>query len=211
MLPFFVQIRRLVQPLGNLSKAAQQFADGNLDYPTPPLVHGDDEISQLTTSFQGMAEALVRNRDTQAANLAALNNEKSTLDALARHHAGGRDFCRSQSHPLSAMPRFTACSCWARTNNWSDMRNDALLLRIGQIVAEADTFLKTIAEILDTRKLTEPKYFTLKDGRIVRLISNIVIAPEATVTLDVSGYSMTSTEEKKTVADGRAARLNRIR
>lgn len=40
MLPFFVQIRRLVNPLGDLSRAAQEIANGNLDYPTPEPVRG---------------------------------------------------------------------------------------------------------------------------------------------------------------------------
>ena len=53
MLPFFVQIRRLVHPLGDLSKAAQEFANGNLDYPTPEPVRGNDEISRLTHQFSG--------------------------------------------------------------------------------------------------------------------------------------------------------------
>jgi diguanylate cyclase (GGDEF)-like protein len=57
------------------------------------------------------------------------------------------------------------------------MKNDALLLRAGQVVADADAFLKSIAEILASRKLTEPKFISMKDGRVLRVISNVVIAP----------------------------------
>ena len=181
MLPFFVQIRRLVRPLGNLSKAAQEFANGNLDYPTPGLVRGEDEISQLTTSFQGMAQALLSNRNVQAASLAALNNEKSTLDALLATLPVGVIFA-DRSHIRYCNTAFRQLCLLGPDEQLVGMKNDTLLLRLGQIASEADSFLKTLAEILETRKLIEPKYVALKDGRILRLISNIVIAPES------SGY-----------------------
>ncbi len=178
MLPFFVQIRRLVRPLGNLSKAAQQFANGNLDYPTPGLVRGDDEISQLTTSFQAMAQALVSSRDTQAANLAALTNEKSTLDALLATMPVGVIFA-DRSNIRYCNNAFRRLCLLDQNEEMIGMKNDTLLLRLGQIAAEADTFLQAIAEILETRNLIEPKYIALKDGRSLRLISNIVITPDS--------------------------------
>lgn len=196
MLPFFVQIRRLVRPLGNLSKAAQQFANGNLDYPTPQLVRGDDEISQLTTSFQGMAQALVLNRDAQAANLAALNNEKSTLDALLATMPVGVIFA-DRSHIRYCNNAFRRLCLLEPNEQLIGMKNDMLLLRIGQIAAEADSFLKTIAEILETRKLIEPKFVALKDGRILRMISNTVIAPKSSGYLGRFWLFEDVTEEKK--------------
>lgn len=196
MLPFFVQIRRMVQPLVNLSKAAQEFAAGNLDYPTPKLVHGDDEISRLTTSFQGMAQALVLNRDTQAASLAELNNEKSTLDALLATMPVGVIFA-DRSHIRFCNAAFNRMFMLGPNEQMVGMRNDALLLRLGQYVSEADAFLKTVAAILDTRTLTEPAYFTLKDGRIVRMISNTVISPEINRYLGRFWLFDDATEEKK--------------
>jgi len=196
MLPFFVQIRRMVQPLVNLSKAAQEFAAGNLDYPTPELVRGDDEISRLTTSFHGMAKALVLHRDTQAAGLAELNNEKSTLDALLATMPVGVIFA-DRSHIRFCNNAFNRMFMLGPNEQMVGMRNDALLLRIGQYVSEADTFLKTVGEILDTRTLTEPAYFALKDGRILRMISNTVIAPEINRYLGRFWLFDDATEEKK--------------
>ncbi|MBI5890686.1 MAG: diguanylate cyclase [Nitrosomonadales bacterium] len=196
MLPFFVQIRRMVGPLVNLNKAAQQFASGNLDYPTPLLAPGDDEISQLTTSFQGMAQALVRNRDSQAASLAELNNEKSTLDALLATMPVGVIFA-DRSHIRYCNAAFSRMFMLGTTEQMIGMKNDALLLRLGQIVAEADSFFKTIAGILETRSLTEPAYFSLKDGRILRTISNTVIEPESDRYLGRFWLFEDATEEKK--------------
>ena len=178
MLPFFVQIRRLVSPLGDLSAAAQQIANGNLDYPISLRVHGKDEISQLVTSFQGMAQALVRNRDGQAASLAALKNEKSTLDALLTTIPVGVIFA-DRSHIRYCNNAFREMCLLGEEEQLIGMKNDTLLLRIGRIAAEADTFLKTIAEILDTRELSEPRYLKLKDGRILQMTSNVVSSPES--------------------------------
>lgn len=177
MLPFFIQIRRLIRPLGTLNEAAKQFANGNLEYSTTLLVPGNDEISQLISSLKGMAEKLIRNRKEQSANLAALDNEKSTLFALLSTIPVGVIFA-DRTHIRYCNNAFRRMCLLGANEDMVGMKNDAMLLRVGQIVAEADTFIRLISEILETRKLTEPKYITLKDGRTLRLISNVVISPE---------------------------------
>jgi diguanylate cyclase (GGDEF)-like protein/hemerythrin-like metal-binding protein len=198
MLPFFLQIRRLVRPLGNLSKAAQQFADGNLDYPTPLIVQGEDEISQLTSSFQGMAQALVHHRDTQAANLAALNNEKSTLDALLATMPVGVIFA-DRNHIRYCNTAFSRMCLLDPNEQLIGMKNETMLLRLGQIADDADSFLRYVAEILETRTLTESKYFDVKDGRTLRMISNTVIEPDGHGYLGRFWLFVDATEEKKTL------------
>lgn len=177
MLPFFLQIRRMVSPLSNISTAAQQFAKGNLDHPAPTLVPGEDEISQLTTSFQGMAQALVQNRDFQAASLATISDEKSTLDTLLASLPVGVFFA-DRTHIRYCNSAFRRMCLSNPDEQLVGLRNEALLTFLGQIVAEADVFLKSVAEILASYTLSEPKYLELKDGRILRLTSNTVIAPE---------------------------------
>jgi PAS domain-containing protein len=177
MLPFFLQIRRMVRPLANLSKAAHQFANGNLDYPAPLIEHGDDELSQLTASFHGMSQALVRNRDTQAANLAALNEEKSTLFTLLATLPVGVFFA-DRTHIRFCNDAFRRMCLLEPNKDLVGMKNDALLLHLGQIAANPADLLKTITNILEARMLSEPKYVVLKDGRILRMISNTVVAPD---------------------------------
>jgi len=177
MLPFFIQIRRLIRPLSSLNEAAKQFTNGNLEFSSTLLVPGKDEISQLIVSFKGMAETLLRNRKEQAANLAALDNEKSTLFALLSTIPVGVIFA-DRSHIRYCNNAFRRMCLLSANEDLVGMKNDSMLLRIGQIVADADSFIKLIAEMLETRKLTEPIYFALKDGRTLRLISNVVIAPE---------------------------------
>jgi diguanylate cyclase (GGDEF)-like protein len=196
MLPFFVQIRRLVRPLVDLSQAAEQFAKGNLNYPTPALLRGNDEISQLTTSFQGMAQALVLNRDLQASNMAAISNEKSTLDALLATMPVGVIFA-DRSHIRYCNAAFQKMCLLNQDEKLVGMKNETLLLLMGQIVADADFFLKTVAEILETRVLTEAKFIALKDGRILRMISNTVIAAESHGYLGRFWLFEDATEEKK--------------
>ncbi|MDP1633668.1 MAG: diguanylate cyclase [Gallionellaceae bacterium] len=196
LLPFFVQIRRMVRPLGKLSLAAQQFANGNLDYPAPPPLQGEDEVSQLTTSFQAMSRALVRNRDEQAASLAELNNEKSTLDALLTTIPVGVVFA-DRSHVRYCNSAFNRMFMLGKDEQIVGIRNDELLLRIGHAVADADTFLSTIAGILEKRTLTESAYFELKDGRTLRMISNTVIATDSNRYLGRFWLFEDATEEKK--------------
>ena len=198
MLPFFVQIRRLIRPLGDLSEAAKQFANGNLEYSSTLLVPGKDEISQLIVSFKGMAETLIRNRQEQSDNLAALSNEKSTLFALLSTIPVGVIFA-DRSHIRYCNTAFRRMCLLGASEEMVGMKNDAMLLRIGQIVAEADSFIKIISEILESRKLTEPKYVSLKDGRTLRLISNVVITPESNGYLGRFWLFEDVTEEKKTL------------
>ena len=177
MLPFFLQIRRMVRPLANLSKAAQHFANGNLDYPAPKVVQGNDELSQLTTSFQGMAQALLHNRDTQASNMATLNEEKSTLATLLATLPIGVFFA-DRTHIRYHNDAFRRICLLGKNVDLVGMKNDAMLLHLGQMVANADDLLKAVAKILEVRTLSEPKYIELKDGRILRMISNAVVAPD---------------------------------
>lgn len=196
MLPFFVQIRRLIQPIGNLNEAARQFANGNLEYSSTLVIRGKDEISQLIASFKGMAETLIRNRQEQTVNLAALHNEKSTLFALLTAIPVGVIFA-DHSHIRYSNAAFRRMFMLDEQEDMVGTKNDLMLLRVSQVVADADSFIKIIAEILETRKLTESRYFTLKDGRILRLISNVVVARESDGYLGRFWLFDDVTEEKK--------------
>jgi diguanylate cyclase (GGDEF)-like protein len=198
MLPFFIQIRRLIRPLGYLNEAAKQLANGNLEYSSTLLVPGKDEISQLIVSFKGMAETLIRNRQEQAVNLAALDNEKSTLFALLSTIPVGVIFA-DRGHIRYCNTAFRRMLSLGANEEMVGMKNEAMMFRIGQIVADAAAFINNISEILESRKLTEPKYFALKDGRTVRLISNVVITPENNGYLGRFWLFEDVTEEKKTL------------
>jgi len=196
MLPFFVQIRRLTRPLVNLSKAAQEISNGNLDYPPPMLLRGQDELSQLITSFQGMTQTLIRNRDIQAASLNALKNEKSTLDTLLATMPVGVIFA-DRTHIRYCNNAFREMFQFSQHEPLVDMRSETLLLRIGQVVTEADSFFESISQILETRTLTEPRYLTLKSGRVLRLISNVVRSTETNHFLGRFWLFEDQTEEQK--------------
>jgi diguanylate cyclase (GGDEF)-like protein len=177
MLPFFVQIRRLTRPLVNLSKAAQEIAKGNLNYPAPMLLRSEDELSQLISSFQGMTRSLVRNRDEQAASLDAIRNEKTTLETLLTTMPIGVVFA-DHGQVCYCNDSFRQMFQFGLDEQIVGMKNDRLLLRITQNIADTDSALKAISSIIASRKLTDPAYITLKNGRILRLLSNVVITPE---------------------------------
>jgi diguanylate cyclase (GGDEF)-like protein len=204
MLPFFVQIRRLMSPLVNLSKTAQEIANGNLDYPVPRLLRGKDEVSQLISSFQDMTQTLIRNRDVQATNLEALKNEKSTLSTLLATMPIGVIFA-DHTQIRYCNDAFRKMFQFDQSEQLEGIKNDSLLLRAGQVVAEANVFLQTIAEILASRKLTDPKFITMKDGHILRIISNVVLAPNNSGYLGRFMIFEDQTEEQKVL---QAAELN---
>ena len=196
MLPFFLQIRRMVRPLVNLSKAAHEFANGNLDYPAPLIIAGEDELSRLTSSFQDLAHALVSNRDTQATNLASLNDEKTTLFTLLATLPVGVVFA-DRIHIRYCNAAFRRMCLLDPDEDLVGEKDESLLIRIGQIVADPTDFLNSVAEILVTSKLSEQKYIELKDGRTLSMISNIVIAPEDSRNLGRFWLFEDVTEEKK--------------
>lgn len=177
LLPFFIQIRRMMQPLNQLSEAALQFSQGNFDHSIPALLERKDEVGQLASNFQGMAQALVRHRDWQVATMASINNEKSVLDTLLATLPVGVFFA-DHTHVRYCNNTFRKMFSLGPNETLVGVKNDVVVSRIGQSVKDAAAYLQAITEILDTRSQSESKYITLKNGRILRLSSNVVVAPE---------------------------------
>jgi diguanylate cyclase (GGDEF)-like protein len=142
------------------------------------LLRSEDELSQLISSFQGMTQSLLRSRNVQAASMEALTNEKSMLDTLLATMPIGVVFA-DHTQVCYCNDSFRRMFQFGQNEQIVGMKNDRLLLQITQNVADADTALKAITSILASRKLTDPAYITLKNGRILRLLSNVVIAPES--------------------------------
>lgn len=177
LLPFFIQIRRMMQPLNQLSESALQFSQGNFDHAIPALLERKDEVGQLASNFQGMAQALAKNRDWQEATVAALNDEKSVLDTLLASLPVGVFFA-DHTHIRYCNSAFRKMFQFA-DENLVGMRNDAMVSRIGLEVVDASQFLRAVTTILDSRSQSASEYISLKNGRILRLTSNVVIAPES--------------------------------
>jgi HAMP domain-containing protein len=177
LLPFFIQIRRMMQPLNLLSETAVQFSKGNFDHKAPSLLDRNDEVGQLASNFQGMAQSLVKNHDWQVATMATINNEKSVLDTLLATLPVGVFFA-DHTHVRYCNKSFRKMFMLDPKESLVGMKNDAVVSHIGRSVKDASAYLQTITEILDSRSLTEAKYITLKNGSVLRLSSNVVIAPE---------------------------------
>ena len=178
LLPFFIQIRRMMQPLNQLSESALQYSQGNFDHSIPALLERKDEVGQLASNFQGMAKALAKNRDWQEATMAALNDEKSVLDTLLASLPVGVFFA-DHTHIRYCNSAFRKMFKFENEDDLVGMRNDAMVSRIGLAVTDASQFLHAVTAILDSRSLSASEYINLKNGRILRLTSNVVIAPES--------------------------------
>ncbi len=178
MLPFFLQIRRMMRPLVQLAESTRQFADGNLCHPPPSVLPGNDVLAQLTGNFQRMAQNLLTNNDWQAACMDALNKEKQMLDTLLSSLPVGVFFA-DHTHIRYCNDSFRKMWHIDPQEQLVGMQNNALLSRVGPVVEEPDELLAAVAEILETRAHTPARYVTLKNGRILRMTSNVVVAPES--------------------------------
>lgn len=176
LLPFFIQIRRMMQPLNRLSEAARQFSQGNFDLTLPDLPQGQDEVGRLSGNFREMSQTLSRHRDWQVATLAALNDEKSVLDTLLASLPVGVVFA-DHTHIRYCNAAFRQLFQLA-DEDLTGMQNDTMIRRIGLAVADAGQLLEAITTLLDSPSGAAPEYINLKNGRVLRLTSNVVISPE---------------------------------
>lgn len=178
LLPFFIQIRRMMQPLNQLAESALQFSHGNFDHSSPALLERKDEVGRLASNFQGLAQALAKNRDWQEATMAALNDEKSVLDTLLASLPVGVFFA-DHTHIRYCNSAFRKMFKFENADDLVGMRNDAMVSRIGLAVTDASQFLQAVTAILDTKSQSDSEYISLKNGRTLRLTSNVVIAQES--------------------------------
>jgi len=178
LLPFFIQIRRMMQPLNQLAESALQFSHGNFDHSSPALLERKDEVGRLASNFQGLAQALAKNRDWQEATMAALNDEKSVLDTLLASLPVGVFFA-DHTHIRYCNSAFRKMFKFENADDLVGMRNDAMVSRIGLAVTDASQFLQAVTAILDTKSQSDSEYISLINGRTLRLTSNVVIAQES--------------------------------
>src|SRR5690606_12418385 len=77
LLTYFVA-KSIIKPIQQLSMAAKEIADGNLDFSVG--VKGSDEISQLASSFETMRKNL---KETEAININYENNRKELIASIS--------------------------------------------------------------------------------------------------------------------------------
>jgi hemerythrin len=77
MLPFFLKIRRMLSPVCDLAVVAKEIEKGNGNYSKQISTSGNDEISQLASSLQGIAKTMSRNNHAKIASKVAIDNEKA--------------------------------------------------------------------------------------------------------------------------------------
>ncbi|GAB4126213.1 MAG: hypothetical protein Fur0040_08760 [Sideroxydans sp.] len=177
LLPFFIQIRRMMQPLDRLSEAVLQFSKGNFDLTLQPLPEGTDEVGRLSGNFREMAQNLGKHRDWQAATMAALKNEKTVLNTLMASLPVGVVLA-DHTHIRYGNAAFRQMFQFVE-EDVVGMQNEEMVRRIGLAVADASQFLEAITELLESQSSPAPEYINLKNGRVLRLTSSVVISPES--------------------------------
>lgn len=72
----YILSERIIRPLKHMSRAAKHFAAGQFDIRVP--VAGGDEIAELATAFNQMADSLARNEDMRRTFLANVSHDLRT-------------------------------------------------------------------------------------------------------------------------------------
>ena len=72
----YILTERIIRPLKHMSRAAKHFAAGQFDIRVP--VEGGDEVAELATAFNQMADSLARNEDMRRTFLANVSHDLRT-------------------------------------------------------------------------------------------------------------------------------------
>ena len=72
----YILSERIIRPLKHMSRAAKHFAAGQFDIRVP--VVGHDEVAELATAFNQMADSLARNEDMRRTFLANVSHDLRT-------------------------------------------------------------------------------------------------------------------------------------
>jgi signal transduction histidine kinase len=151
----FVVIRTVAKPIRKLDSAARQIAQG--DYSQRIDVTSDDEIGQMTQSFNIMADAIEK-RDLELSDLNTTLEQRVIETQQAREQAEQSDqvksaFLASMSHelrtPLNAVINFTQFVVDGDTGEITAQQNELLT----EVIASAKHLLSLINDVLDMSKI----------------------------------------------------------
>lgn len=177
LLPFFLQIRRLLQPLTQLSDAARRVTSGESGVALPLLRGSNDEVSRLTRDFGEMLAALTQDRQFQADCLHQMQQEKSLLNGLLTTLPVGV-FVADQTHILYCNPAFRRMWQLDAQEPLVGLPNDALLARVGDVAERPEQLRAIVREVLAAHAPLQPTELPLKNGVTLRMSSNVVLVPE---------------------------------
>lgn len=177
LLPFFLQIRRLLQPLTQLSHAARRVTAGESGVVLPLLRGGNDEMARLTRDFNEMLGALTQHKRFQSDCLHQMQQEKALLNGLLATLPVGV-FVTDKTHILYCNPAFRRMWQLDEQEPLVGLPNDALLARVGDVAERPVQLRAIVREVLAGHAPLQAAELPLKNGIILRMSSNVVRAPE---------------------------------
>jgi len=147
-LTFYVLTRGVVQPVAELSHATQQLSSGELTYRVD--IHREDELGELATSFNGMAERLEKQRreiEQSQHRLRELNQELRTTN---RNYMEMLGFV---SHELKNPLSSAMMSLHTVKDGYLGELTEAQETSLGSVARSLEYFQEMIKNYLDLSRL----------------------------------------------------------
>ncbi len=174
---YFLLVRKLVQPLKEITRASELMAEGNLNTPMPRELP-QDELGKLAASFSRMATALRERIELQQSYSHALYAEQARLNALVSILPVGIFFV-DPSHKVQYINQ-ECRRLWglsASEDYIGKLDTDLIGDAISQL-EQADAFMQNVATAVRVYGISAPFDTPQRSGKIVR--SRSCVVPDAT-------------------------------
>ncbi len=158
-LGYVLVLRALVQPIRRLGRVTRQLADG--DFSARAAVASNDEIGDLATSFNAMAEridtqhqGLTRAKDDLEEKVQQRTAELDRVNGQLREEIAERDqFLRAVSHDLNAPLRNIAGMATMIMMKWRGSLPEQVIDRLQRIQVNVGTETEMINELLELSRI----------------------------------------------------------
>ncbi len=172
----FFLVRRMVQPLREITRASQLMANGNLNAAMPKDLP-QDELGKLATSFSNMATVLRQRVESQQRYAHDLYAEQARLNALISILPVGVMFVGPARHVQFINQECRRLWGLSESEDYIGHQDTELIGHARGLMEQPDTFMRHIAAALEEYGISAPFDTPLRNGRIIR--SRSCVVPDA--------------------------------
>ncbi len=174
---YFLLVRKLVQPLKEITHASELMAQGDLNSPMPRDLPRD-ELGKLAASFSRMATVLRERIELQQSYSHALYAEQARLNALVSILPVGIFFV-DPSHKVQYINQ-ECRRLWGLSENkdYLGKVDSDLIADASNQLEQPDAFMQNVATAVGTYGVSEPFDTPIHSGKMIR--SRSCVVPDAT-------------------------------
>jgi diguanylate cyclase (GGDEF)-like protein len=170
---YFFLVRRLVNPLREITRASESIAHGNL-HATMPDNLPQDELGELATSFSNMATVLRERVESQQSYAQALYTEQARLNALISILPIGIMFVDSEHRVQYINQECRRLWGLSESDDYVGQRDSEIIALASNMADHPDAFRQHLNAVLKEYGNSPVFDTTLRSGQIVRSRSRVV-------------------------------------